>query len=87
MQLQKESLKNSGLPGFKHWVLSATSVQRHTNQTNCKLVIKLGASSSKIMLFFDLFLISFSFYHCFPFFPTLQAGSMKQVLLAYNNYL
>ena len=50
-------------------------------QTNCKLVIKLGASPSKIMLLSDLFLIPFS---CFPISPTLQAGSMKQVLSAYN---
>ena len=85
MQLHKESPKNnSGLPGFKHWILSATLVQHHTNQTNCKLVIKLGASPRKIMLLFDLFLISFSFYYCFPISQTLQAGSMKQVLSAYN---
>ena len=55
-----------------------------TNQTNCKLVIKLGASPSKIMLLSDLFLIPFSSYYCFPISPTLQAGSMKQVLSAYN---
>ena len=36
------------------------------------------------MLLFDLFLISFSFYYCFPISQTLQAGSMKQVLSAYN---
>ena len=70
MQLHKESPKNnSGLPGFKHWILSATSVQHHTNQTNCKLIIKLGASPRKIMLLFWLISHFFFFLLLFSHFP------------------